>query len=78
MLAQIPSAKDIEALRSFREILTGLDPEVKVAVDEHAGEILVKGQLDAQQIDEAIERSGISMRVVAADGSGCCGGCGCG
>lgn len=78
MLAQIPSAKDAEALRSFREILAGLDPEAKVFVDDHANEVLVKGQFDAQQLNGAIERSGIDMRVVAAGGGSCCGNCGCG
>jgi len=42
------------------------------------GEVLVKGQFDAQQLADAIDRSGLGMKVLAAGGGGCCGGCGCG
>lgn len=77
MLTPIPSVQDAEALRAFREILARMDPEAKVFMDDHSGELLVKGRFDAPQLSEAIERSGISVRVVAAGGGACCGGCGC-
>lgn len=76
MLTPIPSAQDAEALRSFREIVARMDPEAKVFMDDHSGGLLVKGQIDAQQLSEAIERSGIRMSVVASGDGGCCGGCG--
>lgn len=78
MLAQLPMASDATSLHTFREIVRHMDPEAKVLVDQESGEILVKGQLDSEQLAAAIERSGIGMRVVAAGGGGCCGGCGCG
>lgn len=78
MFAPLPNAADANALNAFRELLARVDPDAKVFMDDQSGELLVKGQFDAQQLSEAVERSGIGMRVVAAGGGGCCGGCGCG
>jgi hypothetical protein len=77
MFAQLPQAADAKAIASFRELLARIDPEAKVFMDDHSGEILVKGQFDAQQLAGAIEGSGLSLKVVSAGGGGCCGGCGC-
>lgn len=78
MFAQLPTASDAKSLENFREIVRQMDPDAKVLVDQESGEILVKGQLETEQLAAAIEQSGIGMRVVAAGGGGCCGGCGCG
>lgn len=77
MFAQLPNATDTRALQAFREILASMDPGAKVFIDDASGEVLAKGQFDAQQLAEAIDRSGLAMKVVAAGGGGCCGGCGC-
>lgn len=78
MFAQLPNATDAKALQAFRDLLSRMDPEAKVFMDDQSGEILVKGQFDALQLGEAVERSGLGMNVVASGGGGCCGGCGCG
>ena len=78
MFAQLPTASDAKSLKNFREIVRQMDPDAKVLVDQESGEILVKGQLGTEQLAAAVQQSGIGMRVVAAGGGGCCGGCGCG
>lgn len=77
MFAQLPNATDTKALDAFRAILATMDPDAKVFMDDHSGEVLVKGQFDAQQLANAIQSSGLGMKVLSA-GGGCCGGCGCG
>jgi hypothetical protein len=47
-------------------------------MDDQSGEVLVKGQFDAQQLANAIQSSGLGMKVLSTGGGGCCGGCGCG
>ncbi|GAB3737864.1 hypothetical protein GCM10028794_19910 [Silanimonas algicola] len=78
MFAQLPNATDAKALEAFRSILAKMDPDAKVFMDDQSGEVLVKGQFDAQQLADAIEQSGLGMKVLATGGGGCCGGCGCG
>lgn len=67
-----------QALRNLRELLHALDPEAIVLVDECSGEVLVRGNLDATQVYEAVARAGLRMRVVDRVGSDCGCGCGCG
>jgi hypothetical protein len=55
-----------------------MDPDAKVFMDDQSGEVLVKGQFDAQQLANAIQSSGLGMKVLSTGGGGCCGGCGCG
>jgi hypothetical protein len=78
MFAQLPNATDAKALDAFRSILAKMDPDAKVFMDDQSGEVLVKGQFDAQQLANAIQSSGLGMKVLSTGGGGCCGGCGCG
>lgn len=77
MFAQLPNAIDAKALQAFREILARMDPEAEVFMDDQSGEVLVNGKFNVQQLSDAIERSGLGMRVITGGGDGCCGGCGC-
>lgn len=77
MFAQLPNAIDAKALQAFREVLARMDPEAEVFMDDQSGEVLVNGKFNVQQLSDAIERSGLGMRVVTGGGDGCCGGCGC-
>lgn len=76
MFAQLPKAADARALDAFRSTLAEIDPDAKIFMDDHSGEVLVKGQFDAQQLADAVERSGLGIKVLVAGGGGCCGGCG--
>lgn len=76
MFVRLPSATDAHALQAFRDILSRMDPEARVVMDDNTGEVLVKGQFDAKQLSTAIEASRLGMPVVHAGGGGCCGGCG--
>lgn len=69
---------DATALETLRELLGRLDPDSELLVDEDSGEVLVRGDIDPEQLDAAIRKSGLDMRALDAAGAGCCGGCGCG
>lgn len=77
MLASFSSIADSSVLNAFRESLVRIDPDCEIIVDQGSGEVLVRGDFDAEQLSDAIRRSGLGLRVVDG-GSGCCGGCGCG
>lgn len=72
--ATTPDA-DAARLDTLRKHLREIDPDCELIVDPASGELRVRGDFDAQQLDAALRLSGLALRV---DGNGCCGGCGCG
>ena len=77
MSASSSSPQQAEALQILRELLVRLDPEAEVRIDERSGEVLVRGDFQVEDLNAAIERTGLGMRA-ATPGDGCCGSCGCG
>ena len=75
MFTPLPTATDTAALQRFRELLAANAPEARVKVDEHTGDVHVRGHFDARAVSDAASRAGLDQRVIA-DGGGCCGGCG--
>ncbi|QIL20305.1 hypothetical protein [Thermomonas sp. HDW16] len=68
-------ALDADALQTLRNLLTEIDPGCEVSIDDDSGELLVFGDLDATQVEDAIQQSGLGTHNAHA-GSTCCGGCG--
>lgn len=75
MPAATPSDTDADRLDTLRRHLHAIDPDCELSIDPDSGELRVRGDFDATQLEAALRLSGIGWRI---DGPGCCGGCGCG
>ena len=75
MSASITPALDTTALQTVRALLSEIDPDCEVSIDDDSGELLVLGDLDATQVEDAIRQAGLGMQTTHS-GSTCCGGCG--
>lgn len=72
-----------EALLDLQVLLARLDPNCRVRVDDASGKIVVHGQIEAKQLDEALNACGFGLLNESSADPGTttmnCGcGCGCG